>query len=172
MRKIRFNLEMVTNVALLTTCVIAATVLLRHERQSAIPTADPMFTVGKPVRLVSEDAYSASPFTLLMYVRSGCHYCTDSMPFYRTLRSKQSAAASRLRLVVVSPETREVSLQYLSNHGVTVDGVVSYQAGVPTPAMVLVNSKGIVQKSWVGELNAMGEKEVLGQVNQLGQNGG
>jgi hypothetical protein len=102
--------------------------------------------------------------TLLLVLRNGCHFCTDSAAFYQRLVSERGVQA-KTKLVAVLPGTVEDSRRYLDGLGVPMTEV--RQEGLSTlrvsgtPTLLLVNEDGTVTKSWVGELSARKEEEVI-----------
>ncbi|MDQ3820673.1 MAG: hypothetical protein M3362_23730 [Acidobacteriota bacterium] len=102
--------------------------------------------------------------TLLLVLRDGCHFCTDSADFYRRL-AKDDAALSHTKLVAVLPGSVEDSRRYLGGLGVPVEQIRQSPLGSlgvsGTPTLLLVNDKGTVTKSWVGQLRADKEAEVV-----------
>jgi hypothetical protein len=93
--------------------------------------------------------------TLVVYVRSGCHYCTESMGFYKRL---VTTSPRRARVVVMGMEEQRTLDGYLSNNGLRPDQVISVAPGsLPmraTPTLVLVSSDAKVQRVWVGKLRS------------------
>lgn len=105
--------------------------------------------------------FAAAEKTLIVWVNSGCKYCTESMGFYRRL----TAAPRRAKLLVMGREAVEVITAYLEGHGVRPDAVVSVPSGrvrlYGTPTLVLVSGDGIVQSVWLGKLGLRDEDRVL-----------
>ena len=59
-------------------------------------------------------------------------------------------------------EPAEVTRNYLAEHGVEVDRIVSEDVrSVPTPTLVIVDSEGVVEQSWTGSLRPDAEDEVI-----------
>jgi hypothetical protein len=101
-----------------------------------------------------------------LFVNSGCHFCTDSMPFYKTLVSARNQRKTRVALIAVSRESQADLDTYLRIHEVVVDRTISIQrlSNVKlrvTPTLVLVDGSGKVQRVWVGALKRDQEFEVL-----------
>ena len=92
--------------------------------------------------------------TLVLFVNSGCHYCTEEMPFYREL---QKLATERgVQLCAVSMEDEAQLREYLTTSGLahfallsrtTVTGLTA------TPTILLVDANGLVRQSWRGVLS-------------------
>jgi hypothetical protein len=164
MRRIR--LETVVNVAMLATCVLASSAIIYKLRAESPRSSPEPFKVGAHIDHIAAGAYSGSPYTLIMYVRSTCHFCTESMPFYRTL-VHDHVGTGNLRLVVAAGEPAETSRSYLAGHQVSVDDILSVSTGVPTPTLVLVDRNGVVRKVWLGRLDETGEGDVKATLSKL-----
>jgi hypothetical protein len=159
------RLETVTHVALIGVCCLAAALLIEHrffpasqDDESAEP--DP---VGQKVVLPGAD-WNAAPFSVVLQISSTCPYCNASMPFYRRLTAARQSAATKLPLIVASPDAVAVIRKHLEDEQVTVDRVLhsGLQAfAVVTPTVYVVDSKGVVRRAFVGELDAAGEKQLL-----------
>lgn len=108
-------------------------------------------------------SYGKRPFTLILFQRSTCQFCTQSMPLYATLA--QMIDRNRIQFVSASAEDRAVSERYLQQYNVSPDVVVQLNPSVAypiegTPTVVLVDKDGTVRDSWVGLLDSQGEKDV------------
>ena len=102
--------------------------------------------------------------TLLLVLHKGCRYCTASAPFYQRLVS-DGAGRGSVRLIAVLPEGIEEGRDYLKGLGVSIADV---RQATPTslglrgtPTLVLVDNRGVVTRSWAGQLDAVGERQVL-----------
>jgi hypothetical protein len=104
--------------------------------------------------------------TLLLAVRKGCHFCEDSMPFYRRLVALRDQHQIDTQLVAVFPDSEVEARSVLKDARLDSVGLAS---GVPllsinvtgTPTLVLVDKRGVVSRTWAGELTQEGEGEVL-----------
>lgn len=103
--------------------------------------------------------------TLVLAISTTCHFCKDSVPFYRKL------GGTDVKTLAVLPQSVAEAQQYLGNAGVRVDEVrqVSLSAlGVRgTPTLLIVNDAGVVTDVWVGKLPPDQENQVL---TALGKN--
>ncbi|HZS60320.1 MAG TPA: thioredoxin-like domain-containing protein [Gemmatimonadaceae bacterium] len=109
--------------------------------------------------------YSDSGRTLLMFVRSTCHFCTESMEFYRRIADSQAHRSGQLKLVAVSIDSPSVTEAYLHDNHLVVDQVVSYTIESEikvsaTPTLIAVDRTGTVEGLWVGKKPASGEKDI------------
>jgi hypothetical protein len=105
--------------------------------------------------------------TLILALQTTCHFCTESAPFYQKLVRERSQF-SNTKLLAVLPQSVEQSNEYLSNLGVSVDGVMQgslRSIGVSgTPTLLLVNHVGTVTEAWTGKLQPEAEDQVLSRL--------
>jgi hypothetical protein len=161
------RLEVVTNLALLAAAVIVGVQAVWHPFNAAVQPAasapvKAVYKAGDPIHIDGVD-FSRATSTMLMVIRKGCHFCEGSMPFYKALTAHHQVA-SRLRIVAVAPDDPEVSRATLTAAGVTVDQVAQVEIrGLRvsgTPTVLMVDSGGIVRKVWVGQLDAVRQREL------------
>ncbi|MFL6208943.1 MAG: peroxiredoxin family protein [Pyrinomonadaceae bacterium] len=97
-------------------------------------------------------------------LRDGCHFCSDSAPFYQQL-IKEPGAQSDTKLAAILPGAAADSRAYLSRLGVPIKDVRQASLGAlgisGTPTLLLVNAQGVVTKAWVGRLPTDKEVEVI-----------
>lgn len=100
--------------------------------------------------------------SLLVFVRSNCHFCTQSMGLYRDLRERAHEAGTQF--IAVGQEPKDVIGEYLRSNGVTPDEVLSAPPArtrvFATPTVAIVDSKGTVLQVWVGKLSPDAETNV------------
>jgi hypothetical protein len=103
------------------------------------------------------------PQTLVMVLRKDCQFCSASSAFYRRLLEE----TTRLHVPVIAalPDEPVASQEYLRHLGIAVPEVRHaslHSVGVgATPTLVLVDARGTVARSWVGQLSAAREAEVF-----------
>jgi peroxiredoxin len=126
------------------------------------------YKAGEKSPTLDRVAYNSADRTLLMFVKSTCTYCTQSMPFYVKLAEARKRMGGKVRLVAISPDPPEVLANYLSSHGVTVDTQVAVtplqmqQIRIRgTPTLVLADTRGTIQEAWMGRLPPENEPAVL-----------
>lgn len=99
--------------------------------------------------------------TLVLAISTTCHYCKDSVPFYRKL----GATGTDVKMVAVLPQPVIEGQQYLGGAGVHVDEVRQVPLNTlgvrGTPTLLLVNDAGVVMDVWVGKLQSDQETQVL-----------
>ncbi|MET0650359.1 MAG: hypothetical protein ABW208_27440 [Pyrinomonadaceae bacterium] len=156
------------NVAIILVAAVLCAVLIKQYVLPASPNPPPsqvqrkQVSKGDKISVPGVD-WGQSGQTLLMALSTGCHYCTESAPFYQRL-SRERAGKS-VRLVALFPQQTDESRQYLNGLGVTVDEVQQVSPGavdVPgTPTLILVDGQGTVRNVWVGKLSEGKEVEVF-----------
>jgi hypothetical protein len=130
-----------------------------------VKKAEPIATtgMGDPAQVTGIN-WAQNKQTLLLVLRDGCHFCSDSDEFYQRLAKAQSID-TKTKLVAVLPGSTDDSHKYLASLGVPLRDVRQESlktVGVSgTPTILMVNNKGIVTKSWVGRLPADKEMEVI-----------
>lgn len=120
------------------------------------------YKVGQRMDGIGDVRFSTSSKTLVLWVDSRCHFCTESMAFYRHL----SQQANNDRLVVVGREPAEVLQNYLARFHVSAARVVSVGDSTlrfrGTPTLLLVGQDSVIRGVWTGKLQSdKKEREVL-----------
>lgn len=166
-------LDGTTSLAVLAVCILILAQAARSYNAPPPPSPEP--SQAAPARLAAGDRLgpiagldlTASPKTLVMAIQSSCHFCSESMAFYRELSKQKNHG---IRLAVVAPDDSATARQYVGSHGFTPDVIAS--SDLPaihvggTPTLLLVNTAGVIERVWIGKLSAAREKEVLAEVNR------
>lgn len=161
--KLSSRIELAANVAIIVVAILLGYFLIQKFflQQNPQPSPPPEIAKGTKVSLADVD-WQANQKTLLLVLQKGCHFCSESMPFYKTLVEKSKEKG--IKLVAVLPNSREEGSQYLRENGVEIQDVVQAQLNSinvrGTPTLILVNDKGEVSNSWIGKLPAHKEVEV------------
>ncbi|MBA3240472.1 MAG: hypothetical protein H0T60_04520 [Acidobacteria bacterium] len=149
------------NIAILFMCLVIAGILIKGilsnppEPPNLVPTAR-IFIEGID--------WAKSEQTLLVAVRKGCAYCSQSGRFYRRLIDGLKGSAD-VRIVVVYPDETSHGEAYLREIGLT--SIESKQETLAplgiklVPTLALVDRNGLVSKVWIGELSPKKESEVM-----------
>jgi hypothetical protein len=155
------RIDMAANVAVILTCVLVCYAIVA--RLAARPTNGPLVPYKVGVRMETSPAihYSKAAWTAVLFVKSTCPYCTQSMGLYREIAALSAHQTGRLRLVVASPESVDISARYLADNRVGVDRVLQVGTTVPTPTLVLADNQGIVRALWVGRQDEAGSRAVI-----------
>jgi thioredoxin-related protein len=162
------RLDTAANIAIILVCAIAAVVLVRREFFPAAPPPPPG-AVEKGERFDQLKAVlpAGAQKTLVVAVSPTCHFCNESLPFYKRLvdeRNQKSSPVKFLAAVRSEGEKSEEAKKF-ADAGVRLDGVVPIDFSsikVPgTPTLLLVDNNGKVLNVWVGKLDDSGQKDVL-----------
>lgn len=155
------KIETAANVAIIVAAVVFTIVAVRHFRGgSSQPT--PPIPVGTKFSLQGVN-WQDNNKNLVLGLSTGCHFCTESAPFYREL--VQQCKQEHVRTVAVFPQENAAAAAYLKNEGVQVDEIRQAQLtdiGINgTPTLLLINEAGVVKDVWIGKLPDKDEKQVL-----------
>jgi len=172
MKNIAKKIEVVANVSIIVAAIALTTVLAkRYFFSPVLPLAPPPAAAsiqsGTKADFINVD-WGKSDRTLLLVLQAGCHFCTESAPFYQRL-ARETAQMSGVHLVAVLPQDVADGSKYLNSLGVPVQDVRQARLdalGVSgTPTLILIDGKGVVMKTWVGKLSGDREAEVLNQLH-------
>ena len=164
------KLETATHVFLIALCCLAGGLLIEQRFFSGSDRGapEPAGVVGREIRLPGAD-WQAAPVSVLLQISSTCHFCNDSMPFYRRLMAARQASTAKVPVIVASADAVAVMRQHLADEQVSVDKVLHSRLegfGVVTPTVYIVDAKGMVKRVFVGELDSAGQKELLSIVER------
>jgi hypothetical protein len=155
------KLETATHVVLIAVCCLAGGLLI--EQRFFSQADEETGAVGREVKLPGAD-WQAAPVSLVLQISSTCHFCDESMPFYRQLIAARQSAAAKVPVLVASRDAVAVIRKHLEDEQVTVDKVLHSRMdgfGSSTPTVYVVDSKGLVKRVFLGKLDSSGEKELL-----------
>jgi peroxiredoxin len=101
---------------------------------------------------------------VVFFISTHCHFCEESMPFYRQVTEIPGRAPQKLAISAISRDDPELLKGTLSKQHVNLDGV--YRAPVidalsSTPIVLIVDANGIVRRVFEGRLDSSREKDVL-----------
>jgi hypothetical protein len=166
MNKLKQNVEFLANVAIILLAVAICAVLARQYVFPGAEPGSPRPAVGSKLELPGVDLSSGGK-TLLLVLQQGCHFCTESGPFYQKLAREVTERARGVKVVAVLPQAPDEGRRYLSTLGVPeveVRQASPKDLGVEgTPTLIMV-SDGTVSDVWVGKLDAAEEAQVLGKL--------
>jgi len=150
------RIEVAANIAVLVAAVsiVAFTIAPRLRKSPVLPGR---YEVGDRIRETDQLTFGAP--TLILNTASSCTYCTASMEFYARLQELG------VRTIAVTPEPSDVNARYLASHGIKPLAVLSASANgltfSGTPALLLVDGRGVVNGAWMGRQTADGEAEII-----------
>jgi hypothetical protein len=158
------KIELVANVSIIAVAVILGFVLIKRFVLPPAPT-EPGENIRVGTRISVPDInWSQSERNLVLVLQKGCHFCTESGPFYQQL-TRETTALANVRLIAALPQDVGEASQYLSDLGVAVNEIRQVppaSLGVRgTPTLLLVDNTGIITDFWVGKLSPDKEAEVL-----------
>jgi peroxiredoxin len=159
------RLEKASNVAILVMAVVVIGKFAVDAFHRTSKPAEP-YAHGDTIKDTPHLKLVAAPLTLLMVTTSHCGYCTASMPYFEALTAAAGKAGTRV--VAVTSEEPATNGQYLSEHKVRFDAVVSAKDNSiryrGTPTVIVVDHDGKVQRAWTGKLNGDREAEILAAI--------
>ncbi|MBV8860225.1 MAG: hypothetical protein JOZ02_25075 [Acidobacteria bacterium] len=166
MSKLKQHIEFLANVAIIVVAVAVCAVLVKQYIFADPTPAQQRPSVGAKIALPGVDLASQDK-TLLLVLQKGCHYCSESAPFYQRLAREAADKAGQVKVVAVLPQAVDEGRSYLSELGVPALDVQQAQLGAlsvgGTPTIIMV-SRGTVTDVWVGKLDAAGESQVLSKL--------
>ena len=107
---------------------------------------------------------------MVLFFSTACHFCTDSMGFYKQLAANQKIPL--VALYSVEKDTQSGAEAYLDHHGLKPYAIAGVSAvrfhDIPqTPFLVLLGNDGFVQAAWSGQQDEKGEAEILKRMQNL-----
>lgn len=164
-------LDTVANIAIIIACVALVAMVARNMFFQPKPAPPPGAAAkGETLKALQAVLPAGAERTLVAAVAPGCHFCDESLPFYKTLIEKRNEKGSQVKFIAAVPgeEQKAPETTKFTGAGVTPDQMVSVDftaIKVPgTPTLMLVDDKGKVLDVWVGKLDPSGEKEVLARL--------
>src|SRR5260221_1310627 len=109
--------------------------------------------------------YGKAKRSVLVFVNSECHFCTASMPFYKSLMANRKVASTETIVMAVSRDSPKDLDAYIQQHGVGFDRLISMGREVNprmrlTPTVFVVDGAGKIVKVFVGKLDEAMETEL------------
>lgn len=159
------KVEMVANLAIILVAV-ALVGVLAYKFWGDSPQVVQQVKVGEKINIKNTDWTNAEQ-TLILVLQKNCHFCTESIGFYKKL-VETAKSRGKTKLIAVFPTSVDDSAKYLSEQGLNVDEVK--QVGLSeinvrgTPTILLVDKKGKVKNLWVGKLSPENESEVVSKL--------
>lgn len=160
------RLETATNIAVLVAAVFVVVYFARLSLGAGTTASGPE---GPPLgmRFANLEGFdwSAHDRTLVLALRTDCVYCEASIPFYRQLAAVAQASNPPFALLSAFPQPVSEVERHQSSAGLRIQAVANadlHALGVDgTPTLILVDRRGTVLKTWVGQLPPDGELEVF-----------
>src|SRR5689334_16072564 len=146
MKNIAKKIEVVANVSIIVAALAFTTVLAKRYFAPVLPLAVPKAAAasiqsGKKADFINVD-WGKSDRTLLLVLQAGCHFCSESAPFYQRL-ARETAQMSGIHIVAVLPQDVAEGSKYLNSLGVPIEDIRQAQLdslGVSgTPTLILID---------------------------------
>lgn len=157
------NLDKIANLAILLAVAVFLTLVIRGEfsRHTAAPAPSPGALVGKTIGIPGVQ-FPAQRDSLVLGIPTSCHFCNESLPFYRQLSDELQG---RLTFIAVLPQTQPDAVNYLKGAGLFQVQAVSANLGsigvYATPTLLLIDSHGKIKSAWVGKQDEAGQRKIL-----------
>ncbi len=170
------TLDTVANIAIILVCAIAAVVLVRNQffPRTQQPGMPPQVEKGERYDQLKAVVPAGSNRALVVAVQPGCHFCNESIPFYKNLIDQRNQKNSDVKFIAAVPANEKPEeaqklvadeTQKFTAGGAQPDSMVNIDFAsikVPgTPTLLLVDNTGKVLDVWVGKLDPKAEQEVL-----------
>ncbi len=151
-------IETSTNIALLTVCCLLGCLFVSHRDlwlHGKVQTPSDSSLMGEVLTQLPEYDWKSHEMTLVVAMRSDCHFCQASMPFYKHLAELQ--ADNRFRCAPISSHARSKSCQpFAIRWHKCAKGYMNFRSIQFTfrerPHSRPVDASGRVDRAWVGLL--------------------
>lgn len=154
-------LEKATHISLIAVSIIAAAVLVNDHVLLHHAATPPRSLVGSKIVLAGVE-WPPQGRTIILVVSSHCRFCKASASLYHTLTTNRADGTPRIIVVSADPEN-EINT-FLTEYEITVDQTIhappSRVGVVGTPTILIVNSLGRVEASFVGQLSPVQETKL------------
>jgi hypothetical protein len=172
MKNISKKIEVAANIAIIVAAIFFTAGVAKNYFRPTLPLAPghaaASIPSGTKADFINVD-WAKSDRTLLLVLQAGCHFCSESAPFYQRL-VRDTAQISGVHLIAVLPQEVADGAKYLKSLGVPIEDIRQAQLDTlrvqGTPTLILINDKGVVTNSWVGKLSGDKEAEVLDQLRK------
>ena len=160
------RLEVAVNIALLLACTVFVAVgikyLIRQLHETRSEQKQSLVGADLKTKLSSRSAFALPG--MVIAISTHCKFCHNSLPFYKKLT--QLAATQGKSILIIFPESTEEDQKFLNDASIITGEKVSQEnflaLGIrATPTILALNSKGIVNAEWVGQLPSSKEEEVM-----------
>ena len=155
------KIEVTSNCVIALVALLIGVVLVKNH---VLPSKAPaLISAGMKMSIAGVD-WAANGKTLVLALQKDCKFCSASAPFYRRL-IQDAQEHGAVHLLAVLPSKDAESRDYLGGLGVSLSEVRQAELGAihvqGTPTLILVDSKGTVERVWIGQLPSQGEKEMI-----------
>jgi hypothetical protein len=141
------RLELLTNVAIILVAVTLIGVVIYKVLPAAKPAPSEQLKAGSEFSLPDVN-WAENKKTLVLVLQKGCHFCSDSASFYKTL-AERNQNTDKVKLVAAFPNSVDEAKNYLSELGVAITDIRHFNFGKVidgTPTLVLVDEQGKISE--------------------------
>src|SRR5260370_10835133 len=146
------KVEVAANVAVIVLAVVIGSVFLIDRFAKHGPDPNEV-KIGDQLPDLPAYKWNAHERTLVLALRSGCHFCEASMPFYRKLAQLEQSSQFGAHLAAVFPDDPAVVHQVVETQHLTLEVLPRFGLGQAkvqaTPTLMLVDEKGRDSKVWM-----------------------
>jgi peroxiredoxin len=163
-----------TNIALVLALLFVGFGLWRKPASEGRLSPAETYKVGETLPSITGFEYRSGAATLVLFIHSKCHFCTETMPVYREVRETLSRQRrSDIRLVAIARQPKSELDEYLATQKLTTDYASSIDGNVwqklaGTPTLFLVDNKGVVKQIWRGKQTSSAVATIVTVVGRLG----
>lgn len=168
----RRAVELIANIAIILVCGLLCWTFFTHKglvRGASVGEAGVPSLEGLALPALPGYSWGSHSQTLVLGIRKGCHFCEESLPFYKRRSELEHSNGLHAHRLAVMPDDKDAGTRYLQTGGVAVEGVFSEPPDSikisGTPTLLLLDSRGRIARAWVGEQSSQGEEEVIAAVN-------
>ena len=162
------KLERTTHVLLILVSVAGLAAIVRQQFFPRTPPRARPELLGRRLAVPGLSLPSGSGLAVVVAERSDCHFCVESLPFYREVDGRRKAGNSHLSLFFISTEPVEKQRAFLEEAGIHPDGIISLdfsEIGVAaTPTLAVIDSKGTVKRVFYGKLTERDGHDFLAKI--------
>ncbi len=158
--------DRIANVAVIVAVAVFLVLVARGEfSRRTLPSAHTANAlVGTKISIPGAH-FPAQGDTLVLGISENCHFCNESLPWYKDLTARLQG---KVNVLAVLPQPQTEAENYLRAEGLSGAQVISANLdsiGVyATPTLLLVDSAGKVKSAWVGKQNDAGQQKILAAV--------
>lgn len=156
------NIAIIVAIAVFLTLAIRGDFAIRDSRPSSPAISQEL--IGKIISLPGVE-FSKDRGTLLIVMSIGCHFCKESLAFYKELADRFKG---NVDIIAALPEPQAEARKFLHDAGVVPNQIVTANLGDMgvrgTPTVLLVDGSGRVKRVWAGRLDQQGQQALIAAV--------
>ncbi len=168
------KLDAFANVTIIIVALLIGFSLIRQQinraktakAEAAVAAMESGLNPGKSIAAPTGYQWGEHPRTLMVALRYGCIHCEHDMPFYKQVQANIQNSDAKASLLSIFPDDSFVAQHDLDSHSLSgmpflanINLAKLHVAGTPT--LLLVDNKGTILQSWIGELSQREQDEVM-----------